>query len=280
MIDKLVVNSCSKINLGLNIVSKRDDGFHNLETIFFPLKLSDKIDFSKSDKFSFKSDNKTLNSDDNNLIIKAKIALEEYLGNPLNVNISLNKKIPIGAGLGGGSSNAASTLLALIKLFNLKLEKGVLNKIALSLGSDVPYFLNPVPSFAESRGEILSPINVYSDKFILLVNPGIHISTKWAFGLVKPQAPNNSLKTLIKNNQMDIDKIIEIASNDFENIVFSKYPEIKDIKDKMTQFGAIFSMMTGTGSTVWGLFDDEEAVHQTELYFKCKNYFTYIEYPT
>lgn len=277
--EKLIFKSNAKINLGLNIVSKREDGFHNLETIFYPINLFDEITFTKSNNFSFISSDQTLNKEQTNLIIKSKEELERYFRKELLVEIVLKKNIPIGAGLGGGSSNAASTLLALIKLFNIQIETKQLQDIALKLGSDVPYFLNPVPSFAESRGEILSPINLRLDKYLLIVNPGIHISTKWAFNQITPKQPLTSLKSLINYSKIEIEDLMSFASNDFEKIVFDHFPEVKEIKDKMIEFDAVFSMMTGTGSTVWGMFDDEEAAYQTELYFKCKNYFTYIQPP-
>lgn len=277
--DNLVVQSFAKINLGLNIISKRDDGFHNLETIFYPLKLSDEISIKKSMSFSFESNDKNLLNDNSNLIIRAKESLEKFLDEKLEVNIFLSKNIPIGAGLGGGSSNAAATLLGFTKLFDIQISQNELQKIALNLGSDVPFFLNPVPSYAESRGEILTPLNLKINKYILIVNPGIHISTKWAFNLITPKQPQISLKTLVGKNLIDIEEVLDLATNDFENKVFDHYPSIKEIKDKMIEFGAISSKLTGTGSTVWGIFDEEEPAYQTELYFKCKNYFTYIESP-
>jgi len=277
--NEIIVKSPAKINIGLNIVNKRNDGFHDLETIFYPLNLHDEIRFTKSDKFSFNSDDENLNKEKTNLIIKAKELLENEFEILLPVEIYLNKNIPIGAGLGGGSSNAASTLTSLIKLFSFKIDNKNLSELALKLGSDVPYFLNPIPSFAESRGEVLIPINLKLDKYLLIVNPGIHVATKWAFGLITPNKRNISLKSLIQKSIIEIEEVMSLASNDFEKIVFSHFPEIKEIKEKMLEFDANFSMMTGTGSTVWGMFDDKAAAHQIELYFKCKNYFTFIQEP-
>lgn len=278
--NEIVVKSPAKINIGLNIISKREDGFHNLETIFYPLNLFDEIRFTRSDKFSFNSNDENLNKETTNLIIKAKELLENEFGIPILVDVFLNKNIPIGAGLGGGSSNAASTLTSLIKLFDLKIEKSDLSNLALKLGSDVPYFLNPVPCYAESRGEILIPINLKLDKYLLVVNPGVHVATRWAFGLIKPKNSNFSLKLLINNSSIEIEEVMRLASNDFEKIVFEHFPKIKELKKKMLHFGAKHCMMTGTGSTVWALFEDKEAAYQTELYFKCKNYFTFIQNPT
>lgn len=277
--NKIEVKSPAKINIGLNIIKKRDDGFHDLETIFYPINLYDEIGFTKSDKFSFNSNDENLNNEKTNLIIKAKDLLENYSGLPLPVEIYLNKNIPIGAGLGGGSSNAASTLIALTKLYRLNIVKNHLSHLALSLGSDVPYFLNPVPSFAESRGESLYPIPFKLDKYLLIVNPGIHVATRWAFGLIHPKHPEISLKTLLGQDKITSDDIIRIAFNDFEKIVFEHFPEIKDIKEKILNFGAAYSMMTGTGSTVWGMFDDVESANRSEIYFKKKSYFTFLQRP-
>lgn len=277
---EIVVKSPAKINIGLNIINKRDDGFHNLETIFYPLDLFDEIGFTKSEKFTFRSNDPNLNKEKTNLIIKAKELLETEFNVQLTVDINLNKNIPIGAGLGGGSSNAATTLIALTKLFNLQIDSTHLSQLALQLGSDVPFFLNPVPSFAESRGEVLVPINLKLEKYLVIVNPGIHISTKWAFGLITPNQPKLSLQSLINKSPIEIEDLKSIASNDFEKIVFNHFSDVREIKDKMLEFGALFSMMTGTGSTVWGMFNDEDAAHQTELFFKCKNYFTHIQETT
>jgi 4-diphosphocytidyl-2-C-methyl-D-erythritol kinase len=277
--DKIFLKSIAKINIGLNIVSKRSDGFHDLETIFYPINLYDEIIIEKDDHFSFSCNDSALNSDGSNLILKSHKAVENYFNKNFDVKITLIKNIPIGAGLGGGSSNAATTILGLLKLFNLSVPNTDLLKTALSLGSDVPFFLNPEPSFAESSGEILTPLNISINKFLLLVNPGIHISTRWAFGLVEPRQPKLSLSTLINKASISVSDLKSIAINDFENVVFREYKEIEQIKDNMIKFGSVFSMMTGTGSTVWGLFDEEEEANQAELFFKCKNYFTFLQSP-
>ena len=275
--NNIVVKSPAKINIGLNIINKRPDGFHNLETIFYPINIYDEIRYTISDHFSFDSNDQNLNIEKTNLIIRTKEEIEKNCNLKLPVEIYLNKNIPIGAGLGGGSSNAASTLNALVKLFNLTISEKHLSAMALSLGSDVPFFLNPVPSYAESRGEVITPINLKLEKHLLIVNPGVHIATKWAFGLITPMQPYLSLKSLINKPKIEFEDLKSLASNDFEKTVFNHFPEVKEIKEKMLEFGSVFSLMTGTGSTVWGMFDDEEAAYQTELYFKCKNYFTHIQ---
>jgi len=276
--DQIKVKSPAKINIGLNIIRKREDGFHDLETIFYPLDLYDEITITKSDKFSFTSNDELLNKESTNLIIKAKQELERVSGKTLNVNIELKKNIPIGAGLGGGSSNAAVTLKSLNSFLEPALTEDLLeliSDVALKLGSDVPYFLNPVPAFAESRGEKIIPINLNIDKPILIVNPAIHISTKWAFGLIKPHKPEVSLKSLINYREISIDDLKQIAVNDFEEVVFAVHPEIKNIKEVMLQSGAILSMMTGTGSTVFGIFKNKKAAEEAALEFP-NQYFTFV----
>ncbi|MFO7525566.1 MAG: 4-(cytidine 5'-diphospho)-2-C-methyl-D-erythritol kinase [Ignavibacteriaceae bacterium] len=274
--DQIKVKSPAKINIGLNIIRKREDGFHDLETIFYPLNLYDEITFTKSDSFSFTSNDELLNKEPTNLIIKAKEELERISGKTLNVKIELKKNIPIGAGLGGGSSNAAITLIALNSFLKPEHEHEFLSEFALKLGSDVPYFLNPVPAFAESRGELITPVNLKIDKPILIVNPGIHISTKWAFGLIKPHQLKISLKSLIGRKELSIDDIKGIAVNDFEEIAFEEYPIIKKIKDSMIESGALISMMTGTGSTVFGIFDSIKEVEEAAQKFPSP-YFNYID---
>lgn len=276
--DQIKVKSPAKINIGLNIIRKREDGFHDLETIFYPLDLYDEITITKSDKFSFTSNDELLNKESTNLIIKAKQELERVSGKTLNVNIELKKNIPIGAGLGGGSSNAAVTLKSLNSFLEPALTEDLLeliSDVALKLGSDVPYFLNPVPAFAESRGEKIIPINLNIDKPILIVNPAIHISTKWAFGLIKPHKPEVSLKSLINYREISIDDLKQIAVNDFEEVVFAVHPEIKNIKEVMLQSGAILSMMTGTGSTVFGIFKNKKAAEEAALEFP-NQYFKFV----
>ena len=273
--DKIIVNSPAKINLGLNIVGKREDGFHNLETIFYPLKLSDKITFIKSDKFTFNTNNDFLKLENSNLIIKAKDLLQDESKINLDCDIYLEKNIPIGAGLGGGSSNAAFTLKALNKLFDLNLPIKKLRALALILGSDVPFFLYPVPSFATSRGEITKQTSIKLKGYLVLVNPGIHINTKWAFENLGQLSEEGFLKKTIQKI-ISGENCFSLISNDFEEIVFDKYLQVKTIKQKLTNMGAYFSLMTGTGSTVYSFFYSRNDAELAREKFP-KEFFTYIE---
>ncbi len=274
--NKIIKKSCAKINIGLNVIRKRNDGYHDIETVFYPINLFDELTFEKSESFQFISNNKELELDSNNLIFKAKKILEDISGKNINANISLKKNIPIGAGLGGGSSNCAVTLLSLNKLFHLDVDEKDIKKMALQLGSDVPFFLNPKPSFASFRGEVLKEINFKIGFPILIVNPGIHVSTKWAFESLRLKERKFSLEEIIEYHELHIQDFKDKITNDFEGVVFKKSPEIENIKNKMYEAGAVFSLMTGTGSTVFGIFKNlDEAVKAKRLF---KKYFSIIHY--
>jgi len=276
--EKLTVESPAKINLGLNVLKKREDGYHDLETVFLPILLSDKITFSKSDKIKIETNSDLLNVLNNNLVFKAIQLLEENTRQNIFLDIYIDKNIPIGGGLGGGSSNAAITLKSVNKMFELGLDLADLTRLALDIGSDVPYFLNPVPSFAESRGEILHPLNIELPYPILIVNPGIKIDTSWAFTKIKPAKPINSLRNILNSHLTDLDYLKEFVTNDFEEIVFNEYQQIKDIKDSLYLQGAQFALMSGTGSTVYGIFSNLQKAYWAEDFFKQK-YFTFLHNP-
>jgi len=273
---KIVIKSPAKINFGLNIVAKREDGFHNIETIFYPIELHDVITFEKAAEFSFTCNNKEIQTDENNLVIKALRLVEQLIKREIAVSITLEKNIQLGAGLGGGSSNAAHTLLSINELFELQINKETLNKFALQLGSDVPFFLHPVPSFATSRGEILSPIDFEITKPILLVNPGIHISTKWAYQNITPKTPKFQLSKLRSNADNEIASLNGKVVNDFENTAFAAHPQLAEIKKTMSEFKAEFVLMSGSGSTMFGIFPDNNSAQEAQLFFS-KTYFTYLQ---
>ena len=272
------IKTRAKINIGLNIIGKRPDGFHNIETFFYPIKLFDYLTFSLSKSFKFKSNIEYLNKDLDNTIIKAKNILEDITGKKLNFQIELEKNIPIGAGMGGGSSDGAAALLALNKLFELKLSKQKLFKSALKIGSDVPYFINPQPCFAISRGEVIQKLKFNIPFPILIVNPGIHVSTKWAYENISPRKPRYHLFNLPAIQPNKFKALKELVTNDFEEVVFKKYPRIQNIKESLYNSGAIFVLMTGSGSTVYGIFKNIKLAYKAEEKFM-KNCFTYINKP-
>lgn len=251
----------AKINLGLRITGKRSDGYHDIETVFYPIGLSDALEMVANPKGS--GDKLTLTGSElpgrkeDNIVLKAVSKLREAFPIPF-LNIHLHKIIPAGAGLGGGSSDAAFMLRALNKMFSLSLSADELKVIASSLGSDCPFFIDCQPAFASGRGEILTPAdNVLEGFYTVLLIPGISISTKEAYENCLPAKPENSLRNLI---DMPVAEWKDLIVNDFEKTIFIGHPEIKAIKETLYRTGAIYSSMSGSGSTVYGIFNEKPVI--------------------
>jgi 4-diphosphocytidyl-2-C-methyl-D-erythritol kinase len=272
---ELRIKTPAKINFGLNIISKRDDGFHNIETIFYPVNLFDEIIINEDDQFSFNTTNSQLKNGNNNSVINAKELFSEYTGIKINSSVTLEKNIPMGAGMGGGSSDGAAALIGFNNFYNAGLSPEELSILALRVGSDVPFFIDPKPKFATSRGEVFEPISLVIQKPILIVNPGIHISTAWAFSKIIPQVPIYSLRIMDHLIFDNFNELKNLVTNDFESIVFSQYPEIGRIKENMYEYGAEFSLMTGSGSTIFGIFPDQSSAMKAASLFSA-DYFTFI----
>jgi len=252
----------AKINLGLNIVSKRGDGYHNLETIFYPIAIQDALEVvpSKDDKDSFVEAGIRVDAQpENNLVMKALLLMREYHSIP-PVEVHLLKKIPFGAGIGGGSADAAFMLKLLNEMFFLKMTDNDLSKLAVRLGADCPFFIYNRPMFARGVGEQLEDINLSLDKYYLvLVKPDIHIPTRDAFALIQPVEPELSLKEIIKFPVRDW---VDSMCNDFEKSIFPKYPAIEKIKEKLYDLGAAYASMSGSGSSVYGIFDQKPNIKE------------------
>ena len=263
-----------KINLGLNITEKREDGFHNLETCFIPVTLKDALEIipSSNGKFQFTNVGTTIVGDINkNLCVTAYQLLKDaFPGKVSPVHILLNKQIPMGAGLGGGSADGAFTLLMLNEYFNLELTEAQLIEFALILGSDCPFFIINAPSIGMGRGELLErvPLNLSGYK-VLLVNPGIHIATKWAFEQIKPARKEKSVKDIILQ---PISTWKKELINDFEGPISREHSVIDHIKRELYAKGAVYASMTGSGSTVFGIFGQIEE----SLFSFPKNYMVRI----
>jgi 4-diphosphocytidyl-2-C-methyl-D-erythritol kinase len=242
-----------KINLGLNVTSKRADGYHNLETVFYPIQLNDALEVIQSTELHFQTTGLEIQGDaSSNLCLKAYNFLKADFPLLPAVNIHLHKAIPMGAGLGGGSSNGAFMLSLLNKKFHLQLTEEQLVDYALQLGSDCPFFIINKPCFATSRGEVMTPTTLDLSAYkILIVNPCIHVSTKDAFAGLMPKQPSKSISEIILQ---PIETWKHELVNDFEASIFPKHPEIEKIKTDLYNIGAIYASMTGTGSTVYGLF--------------------------
>jgi 4-diphosphocytidyl-2-C-methyl-D-erythritol kinase len=255
----MVIFPNSKINLGLNVVGKRSDGYHDIETVFFPIHLRDALEVIEKEKFEFSTSGFSIEGGpEKNLCIKAYDLIKKDLPQLPAVQMHLHKAIPMGAGLGGGSADGAFTLKLLNKKFDLLLSEKQLINYSLQLGSDCPFFILNKPCFATGRGEILeqTELDLSGYKF-LIVHPPIHISTTWAFSTIKPLKPAKSIKQII---QQSISTWKAELINDFEKPVFESHPEIKNIKDKLYDAGAIYASMSGSGSAVYGIFKEEKTI--------------------
>jgi len=248
----MVVFPHCKINLGLQVISKRDDGYHNIETCFYPVPWTDILEIIKAEAFAFSCSGISIpGKEEDNLCVKAYQLLRNDFGlSP--VHIHLHKVIPTGAGLGGGSSDAAFALRALNSIFNLKLSVQQLREYASRLGSDCSFFIEDKPMLGTGRGEELSPASVIlKGLFLVLVKPEIHISTAEAYAGIKPQQPTSSLQEIFA---LPVTKWKNVLINDFEKSVFEKHPAIQSLKKSLYQHGAIYSSMSGSGASVFGIF--------------------------
>ena len=245
-----------KINLGLYIENKRSDGFHNIKTIFYPFDLSDVLEIIESDStgFSFTMSGIALNSSgQSNLCVKAYELLKNDFNLPA-VKMHLHKNIPHGAGLGGGSADAAFTIKLLNKTFNLNLSISQMHEYAAKLGSDCPFFIENRTVIAKEKGDIFNPIQISLENYyILIVKPDVYVSTPEAYQWIKPRNAQVDIETIIKN---PIETWKDLLYNDFEKSVFSKYPIIASIKDIFYKNGAIYAAMSGSGAAVFGIFHD------------------------
>jgi len=244
-----------KINLGLQIINKRADGYHDLETCFYPVPWTDILEVIKSNSFDFTSSGDLIpGSPEDNLCVKAYELLRKNFNLP-SVKIHLHKIIPTGAGLGGGSSDGAYTLRILNSVFDLQLSQDRLMYYAAQLGSDCSFFVQDNPMIGSGRGEVLAQKgDVLKGKYLALVKPGIHVSTAEAYSGIQPKKPVHSIDFLL---QQPVEKWKFLLKNDFEETVFGKFPEIKEIKDRLYAQGALYASMSGTGSAVFGIFDSE-----------------------
>lgn len=256
----MVIFPNCKINLGLNILQKRDDGYHDIETVFFPLPFTDALEIITSESTTqFKNTGISAGENENNLCLKTyRLLKKDYLQLP-EINMHLHKAIPTGAGLGGGSADAACTLLLLDKKYELNIPDSKLSGYALQLGSDCPFFLLNKPCLASGRGEIMEEINLSLSAYsILLINPGIHINTKEIFQQIEPAFPPKKIKEIIRQ---PVDTWKKELTNGFEKVVFGLHPKIEKIKESLYHHKAIYASMTGTGSTVFGIFDKNNGVN-------------------
>ncbi len=251
-----------KINIGLHVLNKREDGYHNLETVFYPVNITDVVEMIPN--HDPQTNNKAVVftqsglivdlPDEKNICVRAYNLLKDDFPILPSVKLHLHKNIPMGAGLGGGSANAAFLLQMINESFGLHISQDDLIQYGLRLGSDCPFFLLNKPAFATGRGEKLNEIQLDLSSYqLLIVNPGVHINTAWAFGqLDLGKLRDYDLKNAITD---PINTWKDNIFNDFEIPVFNAYPEISALKKKMYDNGAVFASMSGSGSSVFGIFD-------------------------
>jgi len=258
----MVTFPIAKINLGLNITGRRDDGFHNIETIFYPVNLCDALELvisgsdAKRDLLSVTGIDPGGDPEDN-IVLRAVESMRSAYSFPY-LKIHLHKSIPAGAGLGGGSSDAAHMLKAIARTFELPVSTEELKAVSLGLGSDCPFFIDTRPAFASGRGEIMEPLDPVLEGYrLVLVNPGIAVSTKEAYRNCIPGKPVTPLTELVSR---PLEEWKYLVFNDFEKSVFTRYPQLEEIKNQLYKCGASYSSMSGSGSTIYGIFEGKPSL--------------------
>ncbi|MBN1560750.1 4-(cytidine 5'-diphospho)-2-C-methyl-D-erythritol kinase [candidate division KSB1 bacterium] len=268
--------SFAKINIGLRIIGKRSDGFHNIETLFQQIDVHDVLDIepTRDGQIQLKTNRGDCPADSSNLAYRAAERLKSLVGDAsLGCRMSLSKNIPIGAGLGGGSSNAAVTLTALNRLWRCALSGQELSACAAGLGSDVPFFLRSGLALGTGKGDILTAVPEKLDFFGLLVYPHVHISTAWVYSqfnlsLTKKKKMVKLIDFIAKISEQHLWK--KELENDLTEVVFARYPEFRDIPEKLYQAGAFYAQMSGSGSAFFGLFAAHSQAERAEQFFRSR----------
>ena len=269
-VNRLILRSFAKVNIGLKILERRPDGYHNIHTIFQELDFHDKIILSlQADGCSLTVDKSGIPDDETNSCAIAYKIIKSHFPNVGGIKIQIEKLIPPGSGLGGGSSNAATVLKGLNKLYHLALDNKILETISTEIGADVPFFISGKTQVGDGVGNELEPIELVTGTYLLII-PNIFINTKWAYGKIKnhlncsDQRPN--FASFLKEGGLSF----KFIQNDFEKIVIPAYPEIGSIKDKLSERGAKFTSLSGSGSTVFGIFDEEADAQTAQSYFQSR----------
>ncbi|MEQ1764645.1 MAG: 4-(cytidine 5'-diphospho)-2-C-methyl-D-erythritol kinase [Pyrinomonadaceae bacterium] len=261
---KFSLPSFAKINLHLRVLGKRDDGFHEIFTVFQTISLADELSFEPAEVFELICDDPAVPTDEVNLIVRAAMALKPNGG----ARISLIKRIPMGGGLGGGSSNAATALIGLNRLWQLGLNTGQLGSVGAEIGSDVPFFLSGGTGLGIGRGTDIEAIPDFDARPMVLVNPDLHVSTASAYASLRAENLTNSdlnrILRVCRSEAESPDFLRSALLNDFEPVVFAEFPEIGRANQRLIELGASRALMSGSGSSVFGIFDKEET-RQTAL---------------
>lgn len=264
--EEFIMESSGKVNLALDVLYKRNDGYHEIKSIMQRISLKDRLIFKEiHEGIIIESNHKEVPVDSTNLVYKVWDKLREITGVSKGVKIIIEKNIPVAAGLAGGSSNGAATLQALNNLWNLNLSQSELMKIGKGLGADIPFCIMGGTALAEGIGEKLTKIRTLSGKHILLCNPGIPISAGYAYSKCKSLNRGIDMEAIISSiEDDDLSGVAKKLENIMEDPMIEEYPIIGEIKDIMMANGALGSLMSGSGSTVFGLYDDEEKMKFTQ----------------
>ena len=278
---KIIINSNAKVNIGLRLLKRNNNGYHDILTVFQEIDFFDIITLTKNSyACTFNSNVNWLKNDNDNLCIVAyNLMKKNYdIG---GINIDLNKKIPPGSGLGGGSSNAASIIKGICKLYNLNVSNNELEHLAVNIGADVPFFINGSVQLGEGVGEKLTQLKKKINGKYLIIIPHITIDTSWAYSQLKngldTSVSSINFASLLNKETISFNELM-LIENDFESIVVPTYPEIGEIKEQLCAFGAQYASLSGSGSTVFGIFNDEASLEKAFSYFTPK-YNTFISCP-
>ena len=281
MMNKVIINSNAKVNIGLKVLKKRRDGYHDIVTVFQEINLFDIISISRKSKVcNFNSNATWLKNDKTNLCVIAYEAMKKKFDID-GVDIDLTKNIPRGSGLGGGSSNAASIMKGIRELYSLNISDEELEDIASQIGADVPFFIRGSIQLGEGIGDRLTPLKINISGKYLIIIPDTEIDTSWAYSKFKNDLDSSILPinfaSLSNEKTISLNKL-KFFENDFESIVVPTYPEIGKIKEALHALGAGFASLSGSGSTVFGIFNDDLSLDKALSYFSPK-YKTFIANP-
>ncbi len=277
----IAVFAPAKINLVLRILDRRPDGYHNLWSLMQTVQLEDELAIAISDSHStitLRCDESTLKTDPSNLVYRAAAAVLESSGRTVGLDMVLAKRIPMGAGLGGGSSDAAATIIGLNRLLNLEWSREKMAHIGQTLGSDVPFFFFAPSAIVEGRGEKVTPVQIKGRRWVVLVNPGFPVETKWAYQQLS--VSRTGVQPLLdvhvglgKASDLSWEEVLQAVENDFEATVFKAHPILHKIKLKLLAEGAETALLSGSGATVFGVFRDETPARQAQLSFRTESHF-------
>ena len=264
----LICPSYSKVNIGLKVLSQRDDGYHNIYTIFQELNFGDSIDIEKREHgFKIIANVDWIPTNKSNICYKAYTEIKKEFSEVKGIHIKIDKKIPIGSGLGGGSANAAALLKGIKNIYKLEVTESKLEEIGGEVGADVPFFIKGKTQLGEGIGDKLTQLPKAIIGTYLLVIPKISIRTEWAYSVIKNILNNQNKNAKFSSFINEDYSSLQIFENDFEQIVIPAYPEIGAIKSKLLNLGARFASLSGSGSTVYGVYDDEASAKEAELLF-------------